>query len=70
MSWWRRKPKRVRLHLAGAAPSLSGILVGCVGGHYVLRTPSVLESEDQTVRLEGHLEVPREQVWFVQVMGS
>lgn len=67
---WKVRGKRIaRLHLAGDLPSLEGILVGCWSGHYVLLQPKVIETSDRTVALEGTVEVPRERVVFVQVLG-
>lgn len=59
--------RRVRLHFLGADPSLDGILVGRYGGHYVLEQPTLVEQRNATIALSGHVEVPAERVFFVQV---
>lgn len=61
------RKRRVRLHFLEADHSLEGILVGRYGGHYVLEQPKMLEANDRTVRMSGHIEVPAERVFFVQV---
>lgn len=67
---WKVRGKRVaRLHLVGDAPSLEGILVGCWGGHYIMLQPKIVEGKDRITALEGTVEVPRERVVFVQVLG-
>lgn len=67
MRWVGRK-RLVRLHLEGAAPSLEGLLVGTVNGHYHMKTPKMLEAVGHTAALEGELLVPRERVLFIQTM--
>lgn len=69
---WRVRGKRqVRLHVYGPnrAMTVEGILIGRLGGHYVLLLPKIREGEGRSVALEGHLEVPAEHVLLVQVMG-
>lgn len=61
------RKRRVRLHFADMDPSIQGLLVGRYGGHYILENPSVLEASDRTIKMSGHVEVPAEKVWFVQV---
>lgn len=59
----------VRLHLAAPFPSIEGILVSTLGGHYRLLKPEVLEAADRTRELEGEVWVPKERVVFVQRLG-
>lgn len=70
--WSFRGKRLVRLQLIdppkGSLPTLEGILVGCWSGHYVLLAPKAIESATATVTLEGHVEVPKERVAFIQVM--
>lgn len=66
--WAARGKRLVRLHLAGGAPTVEGVLAGRWHGHYVLLRPSVYETADASLSLTGHLEVPAERVLFVQVM--
>ncbi len=69
--WLLRGKRLVRLHLLGdTVPSLEGILAGRWGGHYVLLVPYLIEAENQTVKLEGHVEIPAERVLFCQVLGK
>jgi hypothetical protein len=68
LAWTFRGRRYVRLHLEGMEQSLQGVLIGTTRGHYVLFAPSLLEGPKQTVRLDGHVEVPAQRVLFVQVM--
>jgi hypothetical protein len=68
--WWLRGSRLVRLHLEGDTPSFEGILVGRYGGHYVLRDSKMLQAVDQTVALEGRIDVPCERVVFVQQLAK
>jgi hypothetical protein len=61
------RKRRVRLHFLDDAPTLEGFLVGRYGGHYVVELPKLLEQKGRTVALSGHIEVPAERVFFVQV---
>lgn len=64
-----RRKRRVRIHMhRPEAPSVEGILAGRWGGHYVVLAAKVLEAEDRSIALDGHLEIPRENVLFVQVI--
>lgn len=62
--------RRVRLHLKDNAPSLDGILVGTVDGHYVLKVAKVVKNADETISLGGDVEVPRSNVLFLQRLGG
>lgn len=65
---WRRR-RHVRLHPDGQRPSIEGILVGFWAGHYVLRTPSLLVAEGETIALDGsEVRVPKANVIFVEVL--
>lgn len=59
----------VRLHLEDPAPSIEGVLVGVVAGHYRLLKPELLEATDRTSQLDGELWVLKSRVVFVQVIG-
>ena len=62
------RKKLVRIHLKDGGPSLEGFLSRW--GHvYVLRRPKILEGEDQTVTLEGDVEIPKANVQFWQVLS-
>ncbi len=64
--------RRVRLHLAGDAPSVEGLLVKkprTVMGHYELVDVSVLESRVDRHDLESRATwVPYDQVLFLEVL--
>ena len=64
--------RRVRLHLAGDAPSVEGLLVGKprgLAGFYELIEASVLESATDRRELGSFSTlVPREKVLFLEVV--
>lgn len=66
--------RRARLHLLDGqgqpGETIEGILEGRRprAGHYLLLAPKLLEAEDRTVSIDGHLEVPAARVLFVQVL--
>lgn len=73
----RTTARRVRMHLEDGGggrhgPSVEGVQMHRrpVGGHYILHQPRYLEQEDQTVPLDGHLEVPSRRVWFIQILDE
>ena len=59
----------VRLHLVDPYPSVNGIYMGRVDGHYRLLKPELLEASDRTQELSGELWVPSERVVYMQVTG-
>lgn len=40
-----------------------------VAGHYLVRAPKIVTDETSSMSLEGTVEVHRDQVEFVQVLG-
>jgi len=64
-----RGRKLARLHLTGSSPSVEGLLVGAAGGRYVVLTPKVLR-DPEPAELDGHLEIPKENVIFIQVIDK
>jgi hypothetical protein len=62
----RLKKRRVRLHLKDNSPSLDGILVGSVDGHYVLKVARLVKAAEETISIQGDVEVPRRNVLFLQ----
>lgn len=68
-----RGKRLVRLHLADKpgqeVPSIEGIMLGRWNGHYVLLTPKLVVGKDQELALDGCVEVPAENVVFVQVIA-
>lgn len=67
-----RGKRRVRLHIEDKPgvqmPSMEGILLGRWSGHYVLMVPKLIHGTDQSLALEGMVEVPAERVIFVQIL--
>lgn len=59
----------VRLHCVDPYPSVDGVLVGMVAGHYRLLKPEVKVADQQTEQLAGELWVQKERVVYVQVTG-
>lgn len=64
----RSRRRLVRIH-QDAGPTFEGILVARGLDSYRLAMPKMLEAEDQTVSLDGEVEVPRERVVFVQLLA-
>ena len=56
----------VRLHQLDPAPSIEGVLVGFVAGHYRLLKPVLLESPERSHSMGVEAWVPRERVIFVE----
>lgn len=50
-------------------PTIEGVLAGRTRTEYILWAPKVLEKEDATVTVSGHVEIPRERVLFYQIIG-
>jgi hypothetical protein len=61
--------KLVRVHVVNG-PSLEGIYDGHRAGHYVLLQPKLLDAQGATVALDGSVEVPEQNVLFVQVLAD
>ena len=66
----RVKRRRVRLHLKDGSPSIEGILFGTVDGHYLLKAARLLKGPEETLSLQGDVEVPRQNVLFLQRIGA
>jgi hypothetical protein len=67
----RLRRRRVRLHLKNNAPSIDGLLVGTVDGHYHLKIARLVTAgDDADVQLDGDIEVPRLNVLFLQRLGA
>ena len=63
-----RHKRLVRLHFPDHAPSLEGVLVGKVNGHYRLRNAKLYETADRVQELDGETWVSRDRVLLVQVL--
>lgn len=61
----------VRLHQQKDQPSIDGLLLGIVEGHYRLINARVLRdtNREHDVPVDGEMFVPREQVVYVQKVG-
>lgn len=59
----------VRAHLEGNLPTLEGVLVARSPDHYRLALPKMVEAEEQTMPLDGEVEIPRERVIFLQLLA-
>jgi hypothetical protein len=69
--WSLRGKRRVRLHLVKPGTpieTIEGVLMGRWSGHYVLLLPQVLVQDGTSHPLDGTIEVPAENVLFVQVL--
>lgn len=66
---WNKRNNRVRVHFVDGVTTVEGILVGRVGGHYILWNPRVLNAEDEGVPVTGHVEIPESRVLFYQVLA-
>lgn len=69
-----RGKRRVRYHLfdgQGAAngPTLEGVELGCWSGHYVIAMPQHIAGADQSIPLQGMVEIARERVIYRQVLS-
>jgi len=61
----------VRLHLKNNAPSIDGLLIGTVDGHYLLKVARLVKAgDDPDLQLDGDVEVPRSNVLFLQRLGA
>lgn len=54
----------------GERPSVEGIYDGRINGYHVLLRPKLLEDTERTLPLDGYIEVPRENVLFIQVLSE
>ena len=62
--------RRVRIHQLDPAPSVEGILVSSLDGHYRLLKASVLRPDGQALELEGEAWIPREKVILVETVQA
>lgn len=72
--WWGqlvsklRRRRMVRVHLKSEEASLEGFYRGLWAGHYVLEVAKLHETADRSVDLGGLVEIPRENVLFLQTL--
>lgn len=63
-----RKARKVLVHLK-TGKTMEGLMTRKLyAGHYVLHLPRFLETEDRTLPLDGSVEVPKDNVDFIQVL--
>lgn len=67
--WKVRGKRRVRVHLVGRVESFDGVQIGRWGGAYYLIHASFLKSEDESITLDGVVELLEKRVDFVQVIS-
>jgi hypothetical protein len=68
--WRCRGKRRVKLHLEGGHPTVEGILLGRISGHYVVLMPILHHTPDaQPAHMSNTFEVPKERVVFVEVVA-
>lgn len=67
-----RRVERVRVHLKGADPSIEGYLWReyPINGSYRLFRAALIEGEDRSFPLDGEVDVPADNVLFMQRMGA
>lgn len=66
-----RRRRRVRVHfLEAGAPTVEGVLVGTVAGHYRLKMAAILESVSATVPVDDELWVPKHRVFLVETVRA
>jgi hypothetical protein len=65
---WQRRRRLVVVH-QHQGPTIEGVLVHRSMDCYRVAKASLLEAEGQTVPLDGEIEVPRERVLFLQLVG-
>jgi hypothetical protein len=58
--------RRYAFHMKDGLPTIEGVLVHRRRRHFVLIAAEILQDRDSTQELSGHLEVPRENVYFLQ----
>jgi hypothetical protein len=67
---WFSRRRFVRLHQLDPGPTVEGIYVGKVDGHYRLVNAAVVETPERTVPLEWDAYVPAGRVVLMEVRQS
>ena len=60
--------RRVRIHQLDPAPTIEGLLVRSVNGHYRLLKPVIWETADRSHPLEGEAWIPKGRVVFLETV--
>ena len=61
-----KRRRRYAFHMKDGSPTLEGLLVARRRREYVITDTLILKSADESVALDGAIEVPRENVWVMQ----
>lgn len=69
MLWIRKRRRKVAVHLK-SDQTVEGFWCGKFRGHYVIEIPKIPEAEGRTHELQGHVEIPADNVAFVQVLEA
>lgn len=74
MGLFKRRNRRVRVHLTDRRTALDGVLMGRCDGHYILWCPKVVnepapDGQETTITVSGHVEIPAGNVLFLQILG-
>lgn len=62
------RKRRYALHMKDGMPTIEGLLVSRGRRRYLLIAAQILETEERSHTLAGHVEVPRENVYCLQVI--
>jgi hypothetical protein len=65
----RKRRRHAIVHLRDNLPSVEGIVEGPYGGHYLVSAPKVDDGTENTYSLAGHLEIPAQNVVYIQVVN-
>jgi hypothetical protein len=63
---WRRL---ARVHFADGSPSIEGVVLEIVAGHYRVANAQVVQADGDPVPLDGEAWIPTAGVLFVQVLS-
>lgn len=66
-----RQKRKVRMYVKDG-PTVEGVLAGRTRHEYIIWAPRLIEGDDSSdvpVAVSGHVEIPRENVVWYQVIG-
>jgi len=61
-----KRCRRYAFHMKDGSPTIEALLVARRRGEYVVKDALILKSADESVALDGVIEVPRGNVWVLQ----
>jgi hypothetical protein len=61
-----RKCRRYAFHMKNSMPTIEGLLVKRLKDRFVLINAQIIQSEDRSHDMAGHVEVLRENVYVLQ----